>query len=67
MVSRMLLILANPDIKSLHVNSCKIIILILETYNINSKFEFFKLISELIFTLEGELIIQYFSYNNNYY
>ena len=55
LISRMLRILLNPDIKSLHSNSTKIIILILETFSVSNHFDFFSLVSEIILSLEGRL------------
>lgn len=52
LMSKMLMILSNPDIRSLHSYSCKIIILILETFSGNNQLEFFALVAELIQTLE---------------
>lgn len=54
LISRMLRILLNPDIKSLHSNSTKIIILILETFSVSNHFDFFSLVSEIILSLEGK-------------
>jgi hypothetical protein len=54
-MSRMLYILSSPEIKTLHAKSCKLIVLILETFNLNSKFDFYCLVTELIHTLDGKL------------
>ena len=55
LISRMLRILLNPEIKSLHSNSTKIIILMLETFSVSNHFDFFSLVSEIILSLEGIL------------
>ena len=57
-MSTMLRILTNPKVKSLHSDSCKIVVLILEKFSLNSQYEFFNLIIELILTLEGNLTNQ---------
>ncbi|CAF0994244.1 unnamed protein product, partial [Brachionus calyciflorus] len=65
LMSRMLLILSNPDIKSLHSYSCKIIILILETFSLQSQYDFFLLISELILTLDDLMDFDKAFYDRN--
>lgn len=52
----MLRILSNPQIESLHSDSIRIIILILETFSSKNQYDFLGLITELILTLQGEYI-----------
>lgn len=52
-MSRLFRFLSNPDTKLLHSKCRKIVILILETFSIDSHFDFFNLTFELILALEG--------------
>lgn len=59
---KMLRILSNPKIKSFHTESIKIIVAILETFSIQDPFDFLCLITEIILTLEGNIILLFFFY-----
>jgi hypothetical protein len=58
LISRLMRILANPNIESLHQSSSKILVSSMQTIGINSSFEFYNLLKEFIETLEGNLAIQ---------
>ena len=55
----MLRILANPEIKSLHAYSIKLIVLILETFYSKSPFNFLGLVTEIINSLCGKNFFKY--------
>ncbi len=51
----MLRILANPEVKSLHSHSIRLVVLILETFCTNSPYNFLDIITELINSLHGKV------------
>jgi hypothetical protein len=59
-MSRLFRFLSNPDTKALHSKCRKIVILILETFSVNSHCDFLNLTFELILALEG---ISYFFFS----
>ncbi len=56
-MSRLFRFLSNPDTKLLHSKCRKIVILILESFSIDSHLDFFNLTCELILALEGRNLI----------
>ena len=65
----MLRILANPEIKSLHAYSIKLIVLILETFYSKSPFNFLGLVTEIINSLCGKIFLNiqnFFKYSKDF-
>lgn len=53
LINRMLMILSNPEIRSLHTNSLQILEILSETFFQHNEFSFVKLVIELVLTLQG--------------
>lgn len=61
LINKMVRILSNASIKSLHDDSSKTIILILESLSMHSPVEFLDLVTEFIWALEGFTWLHFFN------